>query len=744
MRKQFTTYLSKIILSISVMIYPCLAFSQLINWINYTSKNEVSDILSDGEYLWIATEGGLIKLNKSTKEKIFYDRTGGLPDNHLKSLAKDKEGNIWVTSKYYGVGKFDGTKWQTYKESNSGISSQQWCTAITIDEDNNKWIGCLLALNKFDGKNWQSWTTPSSELANRWLLYALTFDNDNTLWVGAESPGFYFGKFTGTGIQVFNEIHAQVRSIVVDKDNNKWLASQEGLVKFDGKNFTKYNKDNSDLPSNIVLDAKKDAAGNIWLTSNNYLVKYDGINFSKYKTPMINDPIYCIEVDADNTIWIGTYWEGFFKFKDGVFEQIDISNSPLTTNNIAFSLQVDSDDNVWFGTENSLTQIDKGNNWHHHYYQKRSPVEAERRVNAVATDKLGSRWVALGRSDTCVLKISANNQVTAFTDKNSILVSGSAGTTMQFLFDKKGNTWAASVTGLLRYDGTKWERFTTQNSPLKANSIGNLVMDKEGNIWGGAAVRHTGDDKGEGGCLFKYDGTNWTIYTSLNSGLPTNYVVALAFDSKNNLWIGCYDKRGAIGRDLGGGLTKFDGTTWTTYTRENSGLLSNTMMGITVDKNDNLWLATYGVGVTKYDGTNWQNYDVDNSGIAFNEVATITFDYPRDLVWFTHLNNGGISTAKFNDGSNIESNKLNHEDSFSLYYDPLSTEVKFRFNESFLPQTIEIFDALGKSVYTNKLLFSEKEHSFTLSELHIHGSGLYLVKVSNVTETHSRKLLIAK
>ena len=38
--------------------------------------------------------------------------------------------------------------------------------------------------------------------------------------------------------------------------------------------------------------------------------------------------------------------------------------------------------------------------------------------------------------------------------------------------------------------------------------------------------------------MAKFDGTNWTVYNTSNSGLPDNDVVSIAIDGSGNKWIG--------------------------------------------------------------------------------------------------------------------------------------------------------------------------------------------------------------
>jgi ligand-binding sensor domain-containing protein len=48
--------------------------------------------------------------------------------------------------------------------------------------------------------------------------------------------------------------------------------------------------------------------------------------------------------------------------------------------------------------------------------------------------------------------------------------------------------------------------------------------------------------------LTKIAGGNWTYYNTRNSGLPDDWVNAIAIDKQGNIWIG-----------TGKGLAKFDG-----------------------------------------------------------------------------------------------------------------------------------------------------------------------------------------
>jgi ligand-binding sensor domain-containing protein len=68
-----------------------------------------------------------------------------------------------------------------------------------------------------------------------------------------------------------------------------------------------------------------------------------------------------------------------------------------------------------------------------------------------------------------------------------------------------------------------------------------------------------------------------------NSGLPSNRVYAIAIDKQGNKWIG-----------TSAGLVKFDGVNWTVYNTSNSELPSNWVYSIAIDGQGNKWIGTDG------------------------------------------------------------------------------------------------------------------------------------------------------
>ncbi|GHT58642.1 hypothetical protein AGMMS50239_03570 [Bacteroidia bacterium] len=317
-----------------------IAYPQSGEWVSYDGKEMISKILKDGKNLWIAANSGLLQLDTETESVTFHDL--GISDlPRLRNLVKDKEGNLWITTQRSGVVKYDGQRLlEHYDKSNFSLATDQYCTSIAIDASNNIWISSLSYLNRFDGNAWQAWTTPRGAVANNWFISDLKFERNGDLWMSGDSPEWRLARFTGQEIQPVPEITQAVSRILIDQDNNKWLASLQGLIKYDGTHCVTWNTENSGLPANDIYDIKQDASGNLWLACNKYLVRFDGHEFTSYTNPLLlekneRDFILCLELDERDNIWLGTKLSGLFKFIPAQRSFLRISQSPTSIETVS-------------------------------------------------------------------------------------------------------------------------------------------------------------------------------------------------------------------------------------------------------------------------------------------------------------------------------------------------------------------------------------------------------------------------
>jgi ligand-binding sensor domain-containing protein len=92
--------------------------------------------------------------------------------------------------------------------------------------------------------------------------------------------------------------------------------------------------------------------------------------------------------------------------------------------------------------------------------------------------------------------------------------------------DAQGNKWLGTQRGLFKYDGTNFTQYTTQNG-LYQNLVGGIAIDAQGILWLA------------NGALTRFDGTTFTHYTEASTDTYTaNQARCVAIDAQGNKWIG--------------------------------------------------------------------------------------------------------------------------------------------------------------------------------------------------------------
>jgi len=157
-------------------------------------------------------------------------------------------------------------------------------------------------------------------------------------------------------------------------------------------------------------------------------------------------------------------------------------------------------------------------------------------------------------------------------------------------FDASNNKWIPFANyGIGVYDGTNWTMYNTANSGMPSDSTLSVDFDASGNAWIGTKA----------GAVYK-SGSAYTLYNTANSGLPSD-VVTRIYVNGNTTWFGTYQ-----------GLASYDGTTWTVFNTSNSGLVNDSITAIDIDANGVLWIGTRN-GLNSYNGSVWTSYTTSNT-----------------------------------------------------------------------------------------------------------------------------------
>lgn len=599
-------------------------------WTQYTRGLGVDAIAEEGNYLWLGTEGGLIRFDKTTHDQVHYNSANsGLPYDAVTTIAIDAQGYKWIGTNGGGFARFDGgNEWIKYHVYNNPFpdvphdpynATYPWVNSdnisvIKIDTDNNKWIGTTIGLLKLSAAG--NFTTDCNNCWNfgtSYNVHDLAIDNNGHKWLAA-SGGLVEKDIDGVTLHTYNTADGlpstYLRSIAIDDNGDKWVGIDEsGLVKVTGGGGS-INVTTTAISTGHILDIDIDHnTDNIWAGYFGGFAKLDanGNILASYNLASV----YAITIGADNTKWIGSTGDALLKLDESNPTNSPIYNTPINpglSSNDIWSIAIDKNNHTWVGTRyNGLSEFD-GTTWRSY---------GEGFVRAIAVDSQNNKWFPYS---TGLAKIdNTGNQTNYANAPSGINYPGEPNGILTIAIDAGNKVWVGTAgAGLAKFDPviSAWTTYTNSSTigGLPHDIVQAIVVDAQSNIWAGT----------QGG-LAKFDGTNWTTYTTSNSGLPHNDVRAIDIDSQGNLWIGTYS----------GYLAKFDGTTWASYI-PGASYIEN----ITIDSDDNIWIGyDIGVGLTKFNNTS-NTYTHFNSGLSNGMVRGVAID-PFGNKWIA--TEGGVS-----------------------------------------------------------------------------------------------------
>lgn len=209
--------------------------------------------------------------------------------------------------------------------------------------------------------------------------------------------------------------------------------------------------------------------------------------------------------------------------------------------------------------------------------------------------------------------VIAENSIVAATPTDEVNVCGEAKRTV-----------APDVSRFVRSQGVS--TFTVDNTKgaVSNNKVRAVAIDSRG-LWIGYFATEENTARGLG----HYNKKDWA-QCGLPEAIGGSNINALATDQTGNVWVATEDA----------GVAMFDGTVWQRF-KGNTILPSNQTFGITIDKNNNVWIATL-EGVAKYDVTlqQWSvPYTGENGTLFYNNVHAIAFDGMGNT-WVGHISKG--------------------------------------------------------------------------------------------------------
>ncbi|WP_337873137.1 two-component regulator propeller domain-containing protein [Ignavibacterium sp.] len=468
-----------------------------------------------------------------------------------------------------------------------------------------------------------------------------------------------------------------VYDIIQDKAGFIWIATDNGLNRFDGYEFKVFRSsisDSNSLSDNSVWALAEDKSRKLWIGSKSgWLNCYDPVKekFGRWyiASDITKENTITTIFPDDDKIWIGTYRSGLYRF-DTATNQFEnwrsnhLDSTTLSYNYIS-SIVKDAEGHILLSTYNGLTKLRKINNkiiFERFYKVDDNP-------NSLSDNLIWN--ISIDEEDPNLLWLGTANHLTSYNiiqrkfrryiipNKENLQFGTGCGNVITEVYNDQKLLWTNSYAGLLRYNLTtsKVDRFTAEkNNPfsLPSNRINKIYRDKSGVLW-------IGTDNGLAFFSLKKMKFNYSISPDINllysRELYNISINAIAVTHDNTLWIGT-EKGLFYSNEAQSNLLKF------------SELGDANIWSLCADDNDNLWVGTYGSGfyliIPKTKKLiNWTNLNYKTKSPSKYFVKALLAD--NENIWIGYW---GLGLARFNyNKKDFTSFLHNNDDTASLSYD---------------------------------------------------------------------------
>jgi len=354
------------------------------------------------------------------------------------------------------------------------------------------------------------------------------------------------------------------------------------------------------LPQGAILQIFQTRQGYLWLATQTGLVRFDGVRFQDAEDIIPGAPpnlgVRAVLEDPQGRLWLGSTESGIYRLgPDGVKQYTTAQGLP---SNVIQCLVQERDGAVLVCTDTGLARMDvSGSEPKIHRLAEDDSTMVSQNVRAACEDSSGIQWIggdrpavqygsriiplkgipasASVRALLCVgdtVWVGTSDGLIRIHDNEQHLFTAKDGLADDFVFSlaegSAGTIWIGTRNGFSRLRNGHLDSFRPQDGLSQSNAIA-MFEDREGTLWVGTKRGLNQFVEGRG-----------VPYTA-SEGLPSNEAGPVLEDRAGIVWAGTLDR----------GLARFDGHEFRSLTTRD-GLASNTILALAEDRDGSLWVGT--------------------------------------------------------------------------------------------------------------------------------------------------------
>lgn len=540
-----------------------------------------------------------------------WNMESALPSNSVFSIVQSKDGFLWLGTQG-GLVRFDGVTVDVYSKSNTPQLNDNVCRALYQGEDGSLWIGTAAGgLVRYRDGRFASFPVDAHPSLSR--INTINQDQAGNVWIGSLSHGLTClndrGFTTYTMDNGFPE--NQVRALVKDVNGSLWTLSDRRIIKVNKPGMFQIYLTHEQLPYYKTTCLYDNEHQELWIGTGDrglFRMKNNAVSHFSSQTVTLHPTINCLYRDKHRNLWIGTDGGGLARMDNHAARTLG-EGDPLAGQSVV-AITEDHEGSLWVGTLDSglfqlsqskfttyTTQQGLTHDFVQSVYERRSgdlSIGTKKGLNLLSInngtitpfldaasglldnsvicqceDQSGQLWIGTWGGLNC---FDLNTgRMTSYSLDHGL----SDNRINALLLDHNQILWIGTENGLNRFDAQN-RRFTsfTRDDGLCGDSVKFIFEDSRNHLWIGT---------GKGLCRLK-DNT-FTVF-NIETGYKKPIFFCAFEDQQGTLWFGC--DHGLIRRSQSGKANN----DWSVFTyNTQSGLNDNEIYSIIEDDQKSLWLA---------------------------------------------------------------------------------------------------------------------------------------------------------
>ncbi len=385
--------------------------------------------------------------------------------------------------------KYDGVQWNPINLPATVNDYLNQARPMYIDRLDRVWIGLWNnTFIRYDGQNWTTINLADMGLTDG-FPDGIFLDKNNVQWFIYDQYSYngrdgYLYKHTNqeTNLVDLSNSNLQtndVHNVIIDQQNNKWIGSRSGLIRYNGDAWTLVANNTSTWSPPVAPTAN----GGVWLSDfyDSRLTQFDGVTNSSIdltdKEGMPYTFVREIAVDKNGKVYVATGEQEVLSFDHGevmYFDSMSFNFFPSSpAEDLSLHVALDTAGQL-YSLGYSFHRLEDDGTWTEIPLWEVTPINM--RSFLIAPD--GDVWIAYGISfpdRSITFKVYNGTTWSNFTSPFNAESYPK--------WDVDGNMWMITDEGLCKEENNVWHCYDENNSPVTPGRMADFTIDEFGNVW---------------------------------------------------------------------------------------------------------------------------------------------------------------------------------------------------------------------------------------------------------------------